>query len=257
MKRSDPTQYPQQTGPYSVRVKTGANWQNYSTCRLQISVGQAYHEGAKFEATINWVKERFDSVIICVNDTLQRHNTLFMDGGDDDTVARRWSCEGANWIARHKDLLATLEDCTVYKWDAWRNQENYTSIREQVDHFYETNDLFHNAINANIQTFWDRNAISYEDRHELDFTKFARHSLRYLLEETAVFSIMFDQIEAVDIYPGTVLLPAFLFRGNPVPGMPEGLDKGAFTRIDFKRNSAKALSDNQDALSQFSSGKNN
>ena len=255
MKRSDSKQYPQQTGPYSVRVKTGANWQNYKTCRLQISVGQAYHEDAKFEATINWVKERFDSVIICVNDTLQRHNTLFMSGGDTDTVTRSWSREGDEWIARHKDLLNAVENCTIYKWDAWRNQDQYGSIREQVDYFYETNDLFHNAINANIQSFWDRNAISYEDRHELDFTKFARHSLRYLLEETAVFSIMFDQIEAVDIYPGTVLLPAFLFRGNPVPGMPKGLDKGAFTRIDFKRNSVKDQADATDIVHQLISNK--
>lgn len=236
MKPSKSRQYPTQVGEYSVRVKTGASWQAYKTCRLQISVGQSYHEGAKFEATVNWVRERFDNVIICVNDTLQRHNTLFLDGGNESDITGQWSREGDAWIARHQDLFSTFDNCTIRKWDDWRDREEYPSIRKQVDRFYENNDLFHNSINANVQNFWDRNADRFEDHPSLDFTKFARHSLTYLLEETAVFSMMFKEVEAVDIYPGTVLLPAFLFRGNPVPGMPEGLDKGVFTRIDFKRN---------------------
>lgn len=240
MKVSKSRQYPPQMGEYSVKVKTGSDWQEYKTCRLQISVGQPYHEGTKFEATINWVRERFDNVIICVNDTLQRHNTLFLEGGNEADISKEWSRQGDVWISQHMHLFSTIENCTIRKWDDWRDREEYPSVRQQVDRFYESNDLFYKSINANIQNFWDRNADRFEDHPTLDFTKFSRHSLTYLLEETAVFSMMFKEIEAVDIYPGTVLLPAFLFRGNPVPGMPEGLDKGAFTRIDFKRNARLA-----------------
>jgi len=62
--------YPPQTGEYKVMVKSGAAWRDYDTARLEISVGQPYHEGAKFEATVDWVKHRFSHSIVSVNDTL-------------------------------------------------------------------------------------------------------------------------------------------------------------------------------------------
>ena len=48
---------------------------------------------------------------------------------------------------------------------------------------------------------------------------------------------MFRQ-RAVDIYPGSVLLPCRVFEGRSIVGAPDGLSDGHFTRIDFKRNSS-------------------
>jgi hypothetical protein len=59
---------------------------------------------------------------------------------------------------------------------------------------------------------------------------------QYIFEETAVFSLMFRERPAVDIYPGTLLFMWNLFAQGALPGAPEGLEKGCFTRIDFLRN---------------------
>ena len=77
MSGSKATQYPPQDGAYAVKVKNGAGWNAFDTARLQISVGQPYHEGDKLAATADWVRHRFGRVIVCVNDTLQRFNHAF------------------------------------------------------------------------------------------------------------------------------------------------------------------------------------
>lgn len=46
---------------------------------------------------------------------------------------------------------------------------------------------------------------------------------------------MYETEEAIDIYPGTALFAATLFRGRNIEGAPPGLGKGHFCRIDFDR----------------------
>ncbi len=45
----------------------------------------------------------------------------------------------------------------------------------------------------------------------------------YLLEEIAVFSLMYEQQEAIDIYPGTAIFAALVFQDKDTKGAPSGL----------------------------------
>lgn len=67
-------QFPAAAGPYKVVLNSPSIWRDYSTCRLQISVGKPKHEGDKFFALTEWAAARFDKVYLIVSDTLQRHN---------------------------------------------------------------------------------------------------------------------------------------------------------------------------------------
>ncbi len=70
--------------------------------------------------------------------------------------------------------------------------------------------------------------------HLLCADPFKAHAVRYLLEETAAFFLMFARDKAVDIYPGSTLLPCALAKGY-------GPDNEVhFTRIDFKRRQGHA-----------------
>lgn len=232
MKNSN--QYPAQLGEYAVKVKTGASWKAFNTARLQISVGQPYHEQAKLEATLNWVKHRFDRVIICANDTLQRFNFEF-EGMSSEDAYNRSESEGREWLERNIALMRTLPSVEIYRWNHWKEQPDFQESYDKTLNLYQSNEEFRQAIDKNVMDFWDRRkeptlSSAYK------FQKFFSLSRDYLLEETAVFSMMFKKDRAMDIYPGTVLLPCTVFQGRKVTDAPEGLDLGAFTRIDFKRN---------------------
>lgn len=221
MSGSKAKQYPPQTGDYAVKVKNGAGWQDFDTARLQISVGQPYHEDEKFEATLKWASMRFDKVIVCVNDTLQRFN-LIAEGHSEDEAQRMTLDMGREWIERNLNLLRTLPNVEIKRWDSWK-KDDYAEVKQQIDDLYYNNIEFQVAVDTDVTGFTKRNKTN---------PKLCRE---YLREETAVFSKMFRE-RAVDIYPGSVLLPCRIFQGRDVEGAPDGLSDGHFTRIDFRRN---------------------
>jgi hypothetical protein len=63
---------------YSVRVKSGSGWRQFSRVRLMISVGKDYHEGKKLAAVARWINRNphIQEVHISDNDFLQRHNYM-------------------------------------------------------------------------------------------------------------------------------------------------------------------------------------
>ncbi len=231
-------QFPAQTGEYAVKVKNGAVWQDSHDCRLQISVGMPYHEGSKFEATLNWAKDRYNHVEICVNDTLQRFNYMFDPGMNEEEAWAKTLADGDNWLKRNMPYIHGLADYAVYRWEDWRGRDEFPAAKNAVEQLYKGNREFKLAIDENISEFWARK-VARNETSRRHFSAFFRHSLAYLLEETAVFSMMFNAHEAVDVYPGTTLLPCVIFQGRHVENAPAGLGKGHFARIDFKRNHHK------------------
>lgn len=233
--RGSKNEFPAQTGRYAVKVKTGAGWRDFDTVRLQISVGHAYHEGDKLAATLEWCRHRFDHLIVCVNDTLQRFNGQ-VEGLDPDEAFAKSKSAGDDWLARHRPNIDGLASVEIHRWEDWRERSDYRLALQQTQWLYAHNAEFRDAINSNIKEFWIRRKRRETLTADFRFAKFAACSRAYLLEETAVFSLMFKQTRAVDVYPGSVLLPCVVFQGRSVPGAPKGLDQGAFTRIDFARN---------------------
>lgn len=173
--------YPAQTGHYAVKVKNGAGWHDFRAARLQISVGGERHEGDKFKATIEWVKPRFDKAIICVNDTLQRFNYA-NQGMTEKEAFQKALLAGDEWLSRYEVEIETLPCFKIYRWEDWKGQA-FDQEHQRVCALYNENEKFRQAV-ANSQ----KNSLSKD----------------YLLEEVAVFSLMYKKERAVDIYPGTL-----------------------------------------------------
>ena len=75
---------------YRVRVNSCPDWVAYSSCTLGISVGQPYHEGDKFAATVEWAARHFEHIRVDVSDTLQV--SVLARGGNSAVSARRAEC---------------------------------------------------------------------------------------------------------------------------------------------------------------------
>lgn len=190
--------YPPQTGEYVVKVKNGAGWRAYDTCRLQISVGKERHEGAKFEATVDWCRHRFARVIVCVNDTLQRFNDRAY-GADPAAAYQKALQAGDGWLLRNGRLL---EGCAVHRWDEWLARPGFAPLHKDIRDYY--------AARADF-----REAVAEARKNDL--------SPEYLLEEIAVFLLMDREGATVDVYPGTLPRAIAMMRDTHT------------TRIDFSR----------------------
>jgi tRNA-dependent cyclodipeptide synthase len=232
------TGMPPQNGPYIVKVKNGAGWRDYTIARLQISVGKAQHEGEKFQSTLEWASYRFEKVIICVNDTLQRFNLMYENPDMDEQTALSESFRaGREWLLRNFPSIGKLPSFSLHHWEEWKQNPFYANNRLILERLYQDSPDFRQAVRRNINEHWRRKEKS-SGTDNPNFERFAEYSTYYLLEETAIFSLMYEAETAADIYPGTLLLPVqFLQRAETASNLP-GIGKSHHTRIDFIKNSA-------------------
>ncbi len=243
--------YPAQTGKYKVKAhgnQSTHRWSDFSKARCQISIGQEYHEGSKLAAMINWCADRFNAVTLCVNDTLQRYSTMFEKKIDETSAFKEALQKGEEWIKRNEEIWSHKDNVSIIRWDEWLDSE-YTAVRPKIAFLYASNLEFKEAIDKNIECLWERRIKQFPDKYKPeDYPKFFELSKRYLLEEVSAFSIMYERDKAIDIYPGTTIFAATVFKGRKVEGAPSGLGKGHFCRIDFSRNKNHQEKPEQDEL---------
>lgn len=241
-------QYPEQTGPYLVKVKSEKStdsWQRFDVSRLQISVGQDYHEGEKLRATLGWLKARFSVVKVCVNDTLQRFNLMFEEGLDSAEAYKVCRQSGLAWADKYKADIENNKSADMVHWDFWLNHAGYPLVRKKIDGLYLGNSEFRGLIDQNIHEIWSRRSAKKPEIYsETRFQEFFDLSRQYLLEEISVFSMMFENERAIDVYPGTTIFAATVLQGRILQGAPDGLGQGHFCRIDFSRNPSFAANAN-------------
>lgn len=234
---------------YQIKVKVADGWQDQTVARLHISVGQDYHEGEKFQATVAWARGNFDDVIICVNDTLQRHNFIFQ-GKTPEEAHRISKAAGEDWIERNTTPeMRTDPHVKIVRWDDWIHLDNYDDTLNRVSNRISTDMVYGKAIETEAVNFWERMKKRSGFKSDDQKDDFVEHSKNYLLEECAVFSMMFRRAKAADIYPGSTLIPCQLFKPNKIATR-------GFTRIDFKKvTSAQSVSDSKiDSDNDESSG---
>lgn len=177
--------YPAPTGKYKICVNRKAPWQNYSHCRLQISVGKERYEGEKFKALCEWAAARFDHVTLIVSDTLQRHNYRHQLGCDAASAWKISRIEGNRWLERNREALELLPNKTIIRWD---------DLLEDIQFLEVTTTELAQALDKTINEFWKRNPSE-------NYLDFYQHSKMFLLEELSVFSYLFED-PAIDVYAG-------------------------------------------------------
>lgn len=230
---------PLNDNPCHVKVKRAGGYQDYSAARFHISVGQEYHEGQKFKAAMDWGVENFSKLIICVNDTLQRHNLIF-EGKNPEEAFDIAQQLGSDWVERNSsfisDAMKKADNVEVVRWETWHKHPDFVEEFQNINFLYDNDTYIQDEINREAEAFWLRrkkaNNLSSNFQHE----KFLKHSIEYLKEECAIFSIMFrEKPPAADVYPGSSLLPCRLLKDGI------GNSKHGFTKIEFRQTNSSVV----------------
>ena len=79
-----------------------------SACVLTISVGQKNHESHKLHAAIDAVNKSFNSCIIMLCDTLQRHTLKIQSDKDENQLYGESLIAGDDWLTRNNLFLSKL-----------------------------------------------------------------------------------------------------------------------------------------------------
>lgn len=168
-------------------------------CALLISVGQKYHEGEKFNASIKLANKHFSFCNILVGDTLQRHtlriNNPNISASDSYELVKNL---GEMWIERNMQYISTLTiPYKISRWDEWLKQDKYQHYSNKVFELYNNDSNYKNIIEDIAHSFLSRhNYFNARDR-QIAFDL----SIQYLLEESAVACLWAEDDYKFDLYP--------------------------------------------------------
>ena len=99
-----------------------------SSCLLTISVGQEYHEGERFAATVELINQHFDACTISIYDSLQRYTMALNSNQDPHDFHFLAATEGSLWLKRNKEYLKKINNLkAVYRWDMWLKHSNFVT----------------------------------------------------------------------------------------------------------------------------------
>ena len=113
---------------YRVRVNSCPDWVAHSSCTLGISVGQPYHEGDKFAATLEWAARHFEHIRVDVSDTLAAASADRGGGpgggGGQGVAARRRSLD----CARNAGSRDCGKPYTIVRWNEWLRHAEFPAV---------------------------------------------------------------------------------------------------------------------------------
>jgi tRNA-dependent cyclodipeptide synthase len=159
-------------------------------CLLPISVGQAYHEGGKFTATLKVINSTFGSATIVIADTLQRYREKAKNENLLDEEAYQLALkEGDNWLKKAKPLLDKFLNIKIkiIRWDDLLQHPLYLDCRKTIDNLYEIqNSSFRGAVHSSVGEFVSRSQrFINNEKFNLE-SNYAKLSIEYVKEESAV-----------------------------------------------------------------------
>ena len=162
-----------------------------STCLIPISVGQSYHEGDKFIATMDLVNTTFSNCHIIVCDTVQRHTLLLNNPQLSTEEAFRITfLNGQAWVERNKIAFAHMKTkVTLTHWDEWLNHPSYLEYCHEIVHLFKTDQPFKSVAEETIQMFLKR-------QKPIDEKKAYLLCKEYLLEECPIIPLWFNEAKA-------------------------------------------------------------
>ncbi len=159
-------------------------------CIVPISVGQSYHEGKIFEASIQLLNHHFDSCVIMLCDLLQRHTyqmeSSLVGFATNDYAVR----EGDAWLMRNKNILSQLNiACDIRRWSEQLYSQTYKTARTEIDAFYKDNIQYRLSVDEVASNFARRKLAANKldpEQHGGLLRKYYELSTEYLKEESSV-----------------------------------------------------------------------
>jgi tRNA-dependent cyclodipeptide synthase len=223
---------------YVMRARAGGGGA-FPRCRLDVSVGQPYHEGEKFKAAVDWVNRYagapFDSCDLIVVDSLQRHTTVALEGLEPVAAYCRAIRAGDEWLARNREAIAAFAvPMRLWRWDELLASPRYAELRTRLERLLVAEPRFGDAIRRGAAQFAERlrqRGVPLRDEDRL-----LRCSTDYLLEEMAVIAFLQEDRPGIDCYPGSWL--PFQAIEADIPGLPRGLRGLDWVQLRPKRRRA-------------------
>lgn len=161
-----------------------------SQCALTISVGQKAHEGETFAATVELVNNSFQSCVILLDDSLQRHTMALNTQENADFFYETSLKEGDLWLKRNEEHYRKLTILkNIIRWDTWLKHPQYLKEKNKITLLIENNFFYKKIFDETIKEFLKRYMSRSNQNKLFNLEKARIHCLDYLTEECAILCL--------------------------------------------------------------------
>lgn len=172
-----------------------------SRCILPISVGQKVHEDKKFLATIQLINRSFQSCVVLIDDTIQRHTIKIHDDSPEDILYQKSLELGDQWLKRNKLAYSQLTiPHSVIRWSKWLEHELFQQHWNRVHEFYNTHSGYKEAIHKNVEEYLSR-SLKHPGKKSFDYDRAFSLCVDYLKEECAGMCLWVEEECHFEVYP--------------------------------------------------------
>lgn len=229
--------YQAQSGYYKVKPhNSSARWQDHNTARLQISIGNKLQTGAKLQALVEWAcGGRFERVEVIVSDTLNWFNIAFREQIPKAQAIDKALRSGEQWINDNSCLRE--HPVIIRRWNEWYLHESYKERLSAISSIYQESYPLQHSIQEVSERVWSAKS-NQEFRAAQRQEEFFDISKNYILNELSVFSLLFNERNAIEVYPGAWFKDMFDILCNYSEHYPylECFRDKAYLRVEFLKN---------------------
>jgi tRNA-dependent cyclodipeptide synthase len=171
-------------------------------CALPISVGQPYHEGEKFKATIELLNKHFKECMIIVCDSLQRHTlAIYDETASEEELRRKAVLEGDLWIERNLETIKRLKiPYQITRWDEWLLSPEYQEKQGSIECLYAQDEVFKKISDSDANIFLKRMEKRIPSINNME--KGFERCLKYIKEECSFDLLLIKKYFSFLVYPG-------------------------------------------------------
>ncbi len=201
-----------------------------NTGYMGISLHSRNHQGESLEAMVDWASQQgFKRFRIGLSDTLNRFNYVQENNIPPQQAFSMATLAGDEWLEKNQHILGKLSmPFDVVRWSHWLNEheQEVEENREIFNVALETNPEFRKSVMADVHAF----SLRKNGYPETDASKIGT-SVKYLIEELAVYSVILRELPATTIYPGKQLNCFAYLRGNKPEHFPFAISNTGHIRL--------------------------
>ncbi len=173
-----------------------------SQCLLTISVGQEVHENEKFETTIDLINRSFDSCIMLIDDSLQRHTMVLDRKESADDFYNISVEEGDRWLIRNEQYYGQLTNLKkIIRWDMWLQHPDYLTKQNMIKAMIRDDIHYKTIFDDTIIEFLRRYCSRIMNSDSFDQARGYSLCFDYLLEECTAMTLWPELGCHFEVYP--------------------------------------------------------
>jgi tRNA-dependent cyclodipeptide synthase len=204
-------------------------------CFLGISIDSPFIGGKHVHRVLEWINSQYDECIILIGDDIHCYNEFILSN-DLEQAKLKCTLLGEFAESRLKDALLKLphHNLTILHWKYFVGNEEFNSNMSYLENQLETNKKFKSSILSCANKFLLKQKTKghYPIISEQESLE---NSVKYIIEEMTVFSILINMGYSTLIYPGSILQIFKDIIEESLSNFKSILENGTYIELTIKK----------------------